>query len=214
MKIEAVTLEGRVVRIEPLTRAHHHRLCEVGLDEELWKWIPVPVRTADEMAAYLEKALDEQERGISLPFAIVDKASGRIIGSTRYMNIEREHRRLEIGCTWVGRAWQRSAVNTEAKYLLLRHAFDTLGCMRVELKTDSLNEKSRAAIQRVGAKEEGIFRNHMITASGRIRHTVYYSIVEVEWPGVRARLEQKMAAQPGALPNEDGHPSKSAKPAA
>jgi N-acetyltransferase len=214
MTIEAVILQGPVVRLEPLARAHHHRLCDVGLDEELWKWIPAPVRTADEMAAYLEKALDEQERGISLPFAIVEKASGRVIGSTRYMNIEREHRRLEIGCTWVGRDWQRSAVNTEAKYLLLRHAFDTLGCMRVELKTDSLNERSRAAIQRIGAKEEGIFRNHMITASGRIRHTVYYSIVEAEWPGVRARLEQKTAAYSGIASSENGDPSQSAKPAA
>jgi RimJ/RimL family protein N-acetyltransferase len=214
MKIEPVTLEGRVVRLEPLTRAHHHRLCEVGLDEELWKWIPAPVRTSDEMAAYLEKALDEQEHGVSQPFAIVDQASGRIIGSTRYMNIEREHRRVEIGCTWVGRPWQRSVVNTEAKYLLLRHAFETLGCIRVELKTDSLNEKSRTAIQRIGAKEEGIFRNHMITASGRIRHTVYYSIVEAEWPGVRARLEQKMAAQSGIASSENGDPSQSAKPAA
>ncbi|HXL23163.1 MAG TPA: GNAT family protein [Candidatus Dormibacteraeota bacterium] len=214
MKTEPVTLERRVVRLDPLTRAHHHRLCEVGLDEELWKWIPVPVRTADEMAAYLEKALDEQQRGVSLPFAIVERASELVIGSTRYMNIEREHRRVEIGCTWVAQAWQRSPVNTEAKYLLLRHAFDTLGCMRVELKTDSLNEKSRAAIQRIGAKEEGIFRNHMITASGRIRHTVYYSIVEAEWPGIRARLEQKMAAQSGIASSENGDPSRSEKPAA
>jgi RimJ/RimL family protein N-acetyltransferase len=214
MKIESLTLEGRVVRLEPLTRAHHRQLCEVGLAEELWKWIPSPVRTAEDMAAYLEKALDEQQRGVSLPFAIVEKASGRVVGSTRYMNIEREHRRLEVGCTWVGLAWQRSAVNTEAKYLLLRHAFDTLRCMRVELKTDSLNEKSRAAIERLGATEEGIFRNHMISAGGRIRHTVYYSIVEAEWPAVRARLERKMTAQPGAVPSEDGHPSKPAKPAA
>jgi RimJ/RimL family protein N-acetyltransferase len=214
MKIASLTLQARVVRLEPLTRAHHRELCEVGLEEQLWKWIPSPVVTADDMAAYLEKALEEQQRGVSLPFAIVEKASGRVIGSTRYMNIEREHRRLEIGCTWVGLAWQRSAVNTEAKYLLLRHAFETLGCMRVELKTDSLNEKSRAAIQRIGAKEEGVFRNHMISAGGRIRHTVYYSIVEAEWPGVRARLEQKMTAQPGVFPSEDGHPSKPTKPAA
>jgi RimJ/RimL family protein N-acetyltransferase len=108
------------------------------------------------------------------------------------MNIEREHRRLEVGCTWVGLAWQRSAVNTEAKYLLLRHAFETLGCLRVELKTDSLNERSRAAILRIGAREEGIFRNHMITASGRIRHTVYFSIIDSEWPQVKSRLEARL----------------------
>ena len=141
------------------------------------------------MAAYVETALKEQERGVALPFAIVEKATGRAIGSTRYGNIERTHHRVEIGWTWVARQWQRTAVNTEAKYLLLRHAFETLGCMRVELKTDSLNERSRAAILRIGAKEEGIFRNHMITASGRIRHTVYFSVVESEWPVVKARLE-------------------------
>jgi RimJ/RimL family protein N-acetyltransferase len=192
MNIESLTLQARVVRLEPLTRAHHRQLCEVGLAEELWKWIPSPVRTAEDMAAYLEKALDEQQRGVSLPFAIVEKASGRVVGSTRYMNIEREHRRLEVGCTWVGLAWQRSAVNTEAKYLLLRHAFETLGCLRVELKTDSLNERSRAAILRIGAREEGIFRNHMITASGRIRHTVYFSIIDSEWPQVKSRLEARL----------------------
>ena len=150
---------------------------------------PVPVRTADEMAAYIETALDEQTRGVSLPFAIVEKAEGRAIGSTRYGNIDCKHRRVEIGWTWVARDWQRTAVNTEAKYLLSKHAFETLGCIRVELKTDSLNERSRAAILRIGAREEGIFRNHMITASGRVRHSVYYSIVDEEWPAVKTRLE-------------------------
>jgi RimJ/RimL family protein N-acetyltransferase len=152
----------------------------------------VPVRTVDEMAAYLETALREQERGVSLPFAIVEKATGRAIGSTRYGNIDRTHHRLEIGWTWVARNWQRTAMNTEAKYLLLKHAFELLGCMRVELKTDSLNERSRAAILRIGAREEGIFRNHMITASGRIRHSVYFSIIDSEWPAVRARLESML----------------------
>jgi RimJ/RimL family protein N-acetyltransferase len=108
------------------------------------------------------------------------------------MNIDKTHHRVEIGSTWIGREWQRTAVNTEAKYLLLRHAFETLGCLRVELKTDSLNDKSRAAILRIGAKEEGIFRNHMITSSGRVRHTVYFSVVDSEWPGVKARLERKL----------------------
>jgi RimJ/RimL family protein N-acetyltransferase len=145
------------------------------------------------MAAYVELALKEQADGMSLPFAQMEGASGRVIGSTRYMNIEKVHHRVEIGCTWIGREWQRSAVNTEAKYLLLRHAFETLGCMRVELKTDTLNEKSRAAILRIGAKQEGIFRNHMITSSGRIRHTVYFSIVDSEWPGVKSELERKLS---------------------
>jgi RimJ/RimL family protein N-acetyltransferase len=192
MKVVPVTLEGRHVRLEPLAKAHLAGLAEVGLDEELWRWIPTQVRTAEEMAAYIETALQEQERGGALPFAIVDKATGRAIGSTRYGSIDRTHHRVEIGWTWVSWEWQRTAVNTEAKYLLLRHAFETLGCIRVELKTDSLNEKSRAAILRIGAQHEGIFRNHMITASGRIRHSAYYSIIDSEWPAVKARLESKL----------------------
>src|SRR5216683_2728175 len=166
MAVSPVMLEGVHVRLEPLAQAHLSALAEVGLDEE--------------------------ERGTSLPFAIVEKATDRAIGSTRYGNIDRTHHRVEIGWTWVAREWQGTAINTEAKYLLLRHAFESLGCMRVELKTDSLNERSRAAILRIGAREEGIFRNHMITASGRIRHTVYFSIIDSEWPAVKARLETKL----------------------
>lgn len=192
MRVTPVTLEGRYVRLEPLTPGHEEALSQVGLDEDLWRWIPVPVRTRQEMAAYIETALKDQASGMALPFVQVDKTSGRVVGSTRYANIEPAHYRLEIGWTWVGRAWQRTAVNTEAKYLLLRHAFETLGCMRVEFKTDSLNERSRAAILRIGAREEGIFRNHMITASGRVRHTVYYSIVDTEWPEVKRRLEARL----------------------
>jgi RimJ/RimL family protein N-acetyltransferase len=189
MTVGPVTLIGRHVRLEPLAKAHLAGLAEVGLDEDLWRWIPVPVRTVEEMAAYIETALLERARGVSLPFAIVHKTTGRAIGSTRYGNIDGTHHLVEIGWTWVARDWQRTAVNTEAKYLLLRHAFETLGCIRVELKTDSLNERSRSAILRIGAREEGVFRNHMITASGRIRHSVYYSIVDSEWSGVKARLE-------------------------
>jgi RimJ/RimL family protein N-acetyltransferase len=195
MVVFPVTLEGLHVRLEPLAKAHLKGLADIGLDEELWQWIPTPVRTAEEMAAYIEAALDEQERQVSLPFALVEKASGRAIGSTRYGNIDRRHHRVEIGWTWVAREWQRTATNTEAKYLLLKHAFETLGCIRVELKADSLNERSRAAILRIGAREEGIFRNHMITASGRIRHTVYFSIIDSEWPTVKARLEGKLDAR-------------------
>ncbi|HEX4545885.1 MAG TPA: GNAT family protein, partial [Candidatus Acidoferrum sp.] len=168
---------------------------EVGLDEELWRWIPTQVRTPEEMADYIETALNEQDRGVSLPFALLEKATGRAIGSTRYGNIERTRHRVEIGWTWVARDWQRTAINNEAKYLLLRHAFETLGCMCVELKTDSLNERSRAAILRIGACEEGVFRNHMITASGRIRHTVYFSIIDSEWPAVKMRLESKLRSR-------------------
>ena len=192
MVVSPVTLEGAQVRLEPLAKAHLEGLALVGLDEELWRWIPTPVGTREEMAAYIETALSEQERSTSLPFAKVEKTTGRTIGSTRYGNIDRTHHRVEIGWTWVAREWQRTAINTEAKYLLLKHAFETLGCMRVELKTDSLNERSRAAILRIGAREEGIFRNHMITASGRIRHTVYFSIIDSEWPAVKAGLEAKL----------------------
>ena len=148
--------------------------------------------TPADMAAYIDKALAEQASGISLPFALIEQATSRVIGSTRYANIDRLNHRVEIGWTWVAREWQRTAVNTEAKYLLLRHAFEKLGCIRVELKTDSLNTQSRNAILRIGAREEGIFRNHMITASGRIRHTVYFSIVDSEWADVKARLERRL----------------------
>jgi RimJ/RimL family protein N-acetyltransferase len=189
MDIQPVTLEGRHVRLEPLSLAHHASLCEAGLDEDLWRWIPTAVRTPDDMRAYMETALRALADGSALPFATVERATGRAIGSTRFGNIDRGHRRLEIGWTWIGRQWQRTAVNTEAKYLMLRHAFETLGAMRVELKTDSLNERSRRAILRLGAVEEGTFRKHMLTESGRVRHTVYFSVIDEEWPGVKARLE-------------------------
>ena len=163
MIVEPVTLEGSHVRLEPLTLAHHAALCEVGIEEELWRWIPAQVHSPEDMRAYIDLTLANQAKGSEVPFATVDKVSGRAIGSTRYMNIDCANNRLEIGATWIGRPWQRSPVNTEAKYLMLRHAFETLGCLRVELKTDSLNRKSRNAILRIGAREEGIFRNHMMS---------------------------------------------------
>jgi N-acetyltransferase len=190
--VTATRLEGERIRLEPLGQAHHAALCGVGLDDELWRWTPKAVRTAADMAAYIAVALAERAAGRALPFAIIDKATGQAIGSTRYGAIEPAHRRVEIGWTWLGRSWQRTAANTEAKYLLLRHAFETLGCLRVELKTDALNERSRAAIRRIGAREEGTLRNHMITASGRIRDTVYYSILDVEWPEVKRDLEVRL----------------------
>jgi N-acetyltransferase len=192
MSVEPITLEGRHVRLEPLSLAHLGDLAAVGLEPELWRYIPTPVRTREEMAAYIQTALDEQARGVSLPFAQIEKSSGRAIGSTRYGNIDRTNHRVEIGWTWIAPAWQRTAINTETKYLLLRHAFETLGCLRVELKTDSLNERSRNAILRIGAKQEGIFRNHMICSDGRIRHSVYFSITDGEWAEVKARLEEKL----------------------
>jgi len=193
MTVAPVTLEGEHVRLEPLAEAHHAGLAAVGLDDELWRWTPAPVRTPEEMTVYIATALADRARGVALPFAIVERAGGRAIGSTRLGAIDVGHRRVEIGWTWLGRAWQRTAANTEAKYLLLRHAFETLGCIRVELKTDALNERSRAAIQRLGAREEGTLRSHMITWNGRVRDTVYYSIVAAEWPGVKQALGRRLA---------------------
>jgi len=193
MIVSPVTLEGPSLRLEPLTEAHHGPFCAIGLDEELWRWSPTPLRTPDEMAAYIAFALGEQARGAALPFAVVEKSSGRVVGSTRYGAIEPGHHRVEIGWTWLARPWHRTATNTEAKYLLLRHAFETLGCIRVELKTDADNERSRAAIRRIGAREEGILRSHMITASGRIRDTVYYAINDAEWPEVKTGLEHRLS---------------------
>ena len=193
--VNPVTLEGRHARLEPLSLDHHLDLCTAGLDEELWRWTPSQVRTADDMRGYIEAALRAQADRSVVPFATVHRASGRAIGSTRFLNIDRAHRRLEIGATWIGPPWQRTAINTEAKYLMLRHAFEDLGANRVELKTDSLNERSRRAILRLGAIEEGTLRKHMVTDSGRIRHTVYYSIIDDEWPAVKARLEGMLATR-------------------
>jgi RimJ/RimL family protein N-acetyltransferase len=189
--LEPLRLEGRLVRLEPLTLDHHQALCAVGLEPELWRWIPTTIRTAVDLRRYIDQALAEQAAGTSLPFAIIERASGRAIGSTRYMNIEPAHRRLEIGSTWLGAAWQRTGCNSECKLLLLGHAFEVLRYHRVELKTDALNARSRAAILRLGAIEEGIFRKHVVCDSGRVRDTVYFSILDDEWPAVKVRLSSR-----------------------
>jgi RimJ/RimL family protein N-acetyltransferase len=188
MDVQPVMLQGSAVRLEPLTMDHLPGLVRVGLDPELWRWIPTNVQNAEDMRVYVERALDEQHKGTSVPFAIVAEATGEVVGSTRYMNIDRPNRRLEIGCTWLTPEYQRGRSNTEAKLMLLTHAFEMLGAIRVELKTDALNHKSRTAIARIGAKEEGTFRKHLITDTGRIRDTVYFSIIDSEWPAVKARL--------------------------
>jgi N-acetyltransferase len=194
MKIEPVTLEGTYVRLQPLAQAHHAQLCAVGFDDAIWRWNPrPPVRTPDDMRRYIESALQQQADGASLPFATVERGANSAVGSTRFAAIDTENRRVEIGYTWIAPRWQRTPVNTEAKYLMIRHAFEAWGCIRVELKTDSLNERSRNAILRIGAKEEGILRNHMFTHSGRFRHSVYFSIIEAEWPAVKAKLEALLA---------------------
>lgn len=190
--IAPIVLEGRTVRLEPLTLDHADALSIVGLDAELWRWTLDTIATREQMLAYVAEALAANRAGTALPFVTIERSSGRIVGSTRYGNIEPTHRRLEIGWTWIGRPWQRTAVNTEAKLLLLRHAFEHLAMLRVELKTDALNARSRAAISRIGGREEGVLRRHMITASGRSRDTVYYSILAEEWPDVRARLESRL----------------------
>ena len=201
---QPVTLEGRTVRLEPLAHTHHAALCAIGLDPALWELIPYRVTTPGGMAAYIQTALDAQKAGTALPFATVHVASGQVIGSTRYMNIDVPNRRVEIGATWIAAPWRRTAVNTEAKYLMLRHAFETLGCIRVELKTDVLNQRSRNAIRRIGAQEEGILRQHVITWSGRLRDSVYFSILDSEWPGVKQDLEQKLSRAGHARPLQDG----------
>jgi RimJ/RimL family protein N-acetyltransferase len=187
-----VTLVGGIVRLEPLSLDHVPGLAKVALDPEIWRW--TLARPTDEagLRDWVATAIEARERGLELPFATVEIATGRPIGSSRYLNIVPEHRRIEIGWTWVGRDWQRSGVNREAKLLMLEHAFDRLGCRRVEFKTDSLNEKSRAALLGIGAQFEGIFRNHMVMPEGRMRHSAWYSVTDEEWPAVRAGLEAKL----------------------
>ena len=189
-----VTLDGARVRMEPLSLERHFAgLCEIGLDPDLWRWTTNRVGSREELRVYLETALREQAEGRSLPFATVDKPSGRIAGSTRFGNIDRHNRRVEIGWTWVGRSFQRSYVNTEAKYLMLRHAFETLGCVRVELKTNVLNRRSRDAMLRIGCVEEGVFRRYQRNEDGTWRDTIFYSVIETEWPAVKQRLEGMLA---------------------
>lgn len=176
------------MRLEPLSEAHHAGLCAVGLDPALWDLIPYRVTNEAEMLEYIRAA----RLAGGIPYATVERASGRVVGSTRFLNVDFAQKRVEIGSTWIAEPWQRTVVNTEAKYLMLRHAFEGLGCIRVELKTDALNRRSRAAIARIGAKEEGTLRQHMVTWSGRLRDTVYYSVLESEWPAVKVALEEKL----------------------
>lgn len=188
MPLEPVTLEGRWVRLEPL--AHHHAadLAAVAGDAEIWRYLPAELMTIDQIRAWVDDALAQQAAGAVLPFAIVDRMAGRAIGSTRYLAIVPKDRGIEIGWTWLARRAWRTAVNSECKYLLLRHAFETLGCIRVQLKTDRRNERSRRAIERLGAQFEGILRQHMVLRDGTYRDTAMYSIIDTEWPTVKARL--------------------------
>ncbi len=193
MNVEPVTLEGQYVRLQPLSLDHYPQLCEVGLDESIWRWTTTAVKTPDDLRGYIEAALAARDQDTALPFATIERSSGRAIGSTRFANIDRHNRGVEIGWTWVTPQLQRTPINTEAKYQMLRHAFEVWGCIRVELKTHILNEKSRNAILRIGAKQEGILRSHRIMPDGSLRDSVVFSIIDSEWPAVKANLESKLA---------------------
>jgi RimJ/RimL family protein N-acetyltransferase len=192
MKIERIVLEGRDVRLEPLERRHAAGLADAIRDGELWKLGVTVVPHPDELDGFFSHAENAFAEQRELTFATIDRKSGRIAGSTRFRAIEVKHRRAEIGFTFLGKSWQRSAVNTEAKYLMLKHAFETWGCNRVELLTDVLNAASRSAIVRIGGKEEGVLRSHMVMRDGRIRDSVAFSIIGGEWPFVKSALEAKM----------------------
>ena len=193
--LSPVTLEGTHVRLEPLRPEHATLFWEVARDslDELFEWVPYRLRSLADFRDFNRHVLAEQARGLSLPFAILVRQGQEIAGTTRFMNMDLANRKVEIGSTWITPRWQRTAINTEAKYLMLRHAFEVWKCLRVELKTDALNQRSRAAILRLGAKEEGTLRKHVVTWTGRPRDSIYFSILDDEWPAVKAGLERKLA---------------------
>jgi RimJ/RimL family protein N-acetyltransferase len=193
--VEPVTLEGSIVRLEPLGEAHIEGLADVAFDESIWRWTVARPRDIGGLREWVETALAHRADGSEMPFATIDVTTGRPIGSTRFMSIVPEHRRLEIGWTWVAPSSQRTGANQEAKYLQLRHAFEVLGANRVEFKTDSLNANANPALLAIGATFEGTFRNHMIMPDGRLRHSNYYSVTREEWPDRRARLEARLASK-------------------
>jgi RimJ/RimL family protein N-acetyltransferase len=193
--LERVTLTGAHVRLEPLELRHAADLAAAGADPEVWRWMPVaPPASEADMRAVIDLLLERREAGAQLPFAQVELASGRAVGSTSYLDIAPADGRVEIGWTWLGRPWWRTPLNTEAKLLLLGHAFDTLHLNRVALKTDVRNERSQAAIERIGGVREGVLRAHMIRPDGSLRDTVYFSILASEWPAVRERLNRRLSA--------------------
>lgn len=190
MEVKPTVLEGQHVRLEPMTEAHVPGLAEIGVGQTFWDFMLYGnVNTIEDMTNWVQDILSRAEKGTDLPFVVIHLASGRVAGATRYLNIMPKDRGLEIGGTWYGSEFQRTPVNTECKYLLLSHAFETLGCIRVQLKTDLRNERSQRAIERIGAVKEGVLRNHMILPDGRFRHSVFYSILDTEWPDIKKRLE-------------------------
>lgn len=193
MLVEPLTLTGKYVQLEPLSEAHIPGLAQAGRDPAIWRYMLYgEVTSVEKMGAWVQDMLARQAAGTDQPFAVRHLESGKLAGATRYMEIRPAHRGLEIGGTWYGTEYQRTQVNTEAKYLLLRHAFETLGCIRVQFKADSRNERSLKAIERIGARWEGTLRNHMLLEGGLIRDSVYFSVIEAEWPAVKLRLEEMM----------------------
>ena len=192
MNVEPVVLEGKHVRLEPMRVDHLPALCDVGREPSLWKWTGNVVESAADIEMYVSNAMSERDLGTALPFVTIERVSGKVVGSTRFGNIDMLNLKAEIGWTWINPQWQRSAINTEAKLLMLTHAFETWKCIRVELKTDANNKVSQKAIKRIGGVKEGILRNHMITETGRYRDSVYFSIIESEWESAKANLASKI----------------------
>ncbi|RKI64260.1 N-acetyltransferase [Corallococcus sp. AB049A] len=192
--VPPATLEGRAARLVPLSLDHVPALTAL-CEPEIFTHFSRVLRTQDDVASYVSAGLKAAAAGTEQPFAIIERASGDVVGTTRYLDISREYRTLEIGSTWLGRRAWRTRVNTECKFLLLTHAFESLGVMRVQLKTDRRNVRSRAAIERLGASFEGILRNHMLVRGGVVRDSAYYAFIDSEWPGVKARLEGLLARE-------------------
>jgi RimJ/RimL family protein N-acetyltransferase len=193
MDIQPITLTGKFTRLEPLSENHVPDLCRVGFDRSIWRYMLYgDILTEDQMRAWVLDMLERQKRGADLPFAVIDLNTGRAIGATRYLDIQPQNRSVEIGGTWYGLDYQGTGVNTDAKYLLLKHAFEDLDCIRVQLKTDSRNLHSQRAIERLGAVKEGVLRKHIIQPNGYQRDSVIYSIIDNEWLAVKQRLESRL----------------------
>ena len=185
-----IILEGRFARLEPLSERHVAGLAAIGLDESIWRHMPYgEMRGEEDLRHWVQALLALAAQGTDIPFTVIHLASGRVAGATRYMELRKAHRGVEIGGTWYGAEFRRTAINTECKYLLLKYAFEMMGCIRVQFKTDLRNQRSQRAIERIGAVKEGILRNHMVLPDGTLRHSVYYSVLDWEWPGMKARLE-------------------------
>ena len=196
MKVEPVTLVGRVVQLEPISEAHVRDLAKVGLEEEIWRYMRYgKMKSIEQLKAWVDELLELQERGTDLPFAVIHLEANAAVGCTRYLNIDSTDHSLEIGGTWYGLDYQGTLVNTECKYLLMKHAFEVLGCVRVWFKTDSRNLHSQRALERLGVVKEGVLRNHMILPDGYIRDSVVYSVIPNEWPEVKKRLEARLEAK-------------------